>query len=488
MRLLSHAPILLSAVLLSAGVTAQAQISLQSAVNLALKNSPKVRIAQADYEKAQASRSELRDAYVPVVSTQAGYGNATGAPLNVPVVFSISAQSLVFSFSQRDYIRSATEAVRAAELILHNAQVEVVEDTTNTYLALDYGVERQKVMRESIGYADRLVAVTTDRIAVGVDAKVELPKSRRTATQIRLAALQVEDDIAANREHLARLTGLPAQSNETDRASVPEVHLGGTNSGTGMDDGPDSDGIKAAFATARSKQYVAFGDHRYLFRPQIALGANYSRVATSLSSYAAYYPRYAGTPEKPNSENALSFGLQFNIPLLDMAHRQKARGSAAEAARAFADADLQRGVFREGRAKLRNSARELDLRSQLARDDREIAVDQLETLQLQMQAEAGSLQGQQVTPKEQLNAQLQERQKFLDVLAADLQLRQTQVNLLRQTDDLGNWLLSPNPGNRTLTPSVAPGTGINPAGIPGASPSGPVPNTLPSAPSAIPRP
>jgi outer membrane protein TolC len=467
------------------GSRASAQISLQSAVNLALKNSPKIRMAQADLDKARAARSEARDAYIPTIGTQAGYGQSTGAPLGVPVVFSISAQSLIFSFSQKDYIRSTDQSVEAAELSLHNSQVEVVEDTTNTYLALDYSLERKSVLRESISYADRLISVTADRITAGVDPKVELPKSRRTSTQLRLASLQVDDEIAANRQHLAQLTGLPAISLITDRSSVPAFTRSPATENVDIEQLQDSDGIKAAFASARAKQYVAFGDGRYLLRPQIVLVANYSRVATSLSSYLDYYPRYGGVPGAPNSENALSFGLQFNIPLLDMAHRAKARGSAADAARAYAEADQQRGVYRESRSKLLNSTRELDLRAQLARDDREIAQDQLETLSIQLQM--GSSQGPQANPKDQLNAQLQERQKYLDVLSADLQLRQTQVNLLRQTEGLGNWILNA-PGTRSLTPAIPPAAGTNTPGVPGTAPGGASPSIVPQPPSIVPHP
>ena len=468
---------LLAILALPLGVTAHAQISLQSSVNLALKNSPKVRGAKADLDKALAARSEARDAYIPVVSTTAGYGQSTGAPLGVPIIFSMSAQSLIFSFSQKDYIRSTSESVKAAELSLHNVEVEVVEDTTNTYLALDYAVQRKRVLKEALGVADQLVNVTTDRIALGVDAKVELPKSRRTATQIRLQALQVDDEIASNKQHLAQLTGLPTASLLTDRASVPGNRQAPAAAKTDADV-PDSDGIKAAFANARAKQYVAFGDSRYLLRPQISLAANYSRVAIGLSTYAEYYPRY-GAPG--NSENSLSFGLQFNIPLLDMAHRAKARGSAADAARAFADADLQRGTYREGRAKLQNSARELDLRAQLARDDREIAQDQFEAIKLQLDQAGGSGQGPQLTPKDRLNAQLQERQKFLDLLAAELQLLQTQTNLMRQNNTLGDWILAPAAGTGVVTPTVTTPQGVNTPGVPGTpaigAPMTPAPGT-----------
>ena len=108
-----------------------------------------MRGAQADLDKARKPHTaRRRAAYVPViVSTRAGYGQATGAPLGVPVIFSIShAQSLVFSFSQRDYHSLCSGLhVEAAEHALHEQQIEVVEDTTNTYLALDSAIARKQV-------------------------------------------------------------------------------------------------------------------------------------------------------------------------------------------------------------------------------------------------------------------------------------------------------------------------------------------------------
>ena len=458
-----------------------AQISLQTAVDLALRNSPKVRGAQADLEKARAARAEAHDSYIPSVTTQGSYGQSTGAPLGVPVIFSISAQSLVFSFSQRDYIRSTQASVQAAEHALHEQQIEVVEDTTNTYLALDSAIERRRVLGQEGDFAHRLIDVTTDRITAGVDAKVELPKSRRTATQIRLATLQLEDEIAGNSQHLGTLTGLPPAALRTESSSIPNFAAPAPPPEQ-ADAVADSEGVAAVFASARAKQFAAFGDRRYLFRPNISFVTNYSRVDTGLSSYASYYPRYQGTPGNPNSENSLGFGLQINVPLLDMAHRAKARGSAAEAARAFADADLQRGLFREGRAKLQHAALELQLRFDLAHDEQEIAQDQLEALQLQMQASAADLPGPQITPKDHLNAQLQERQRTFDMLTAQLQLRQTQINLLRQTDGLGVWVRNPN--TRDVTPTISPST--NTPGVPGTAPSATTPMPVLPAPATQP--
>ncbi len=241
----------------------------------------------------------------------------------------------------------------------------------------------------------------------------------------------------------------------------------------------DDEGISALQATARAKEYTAFADRRYTLRPQITLVSNYSRVATGLSSYASYYPRYAGTAERPNSENALGFGLQFTIPLLDMAHRARARQSEADAQHAFADVELQRGLFREGRAKLQNSALELQLRADLAREEQEIAQDQFETLQVQLQANAGSSNGVQANPKDALNAELQERQRYYDLLLAKLQVQQIQVNLLQQDGGLSVWVQGSEGTSGTGT-VLAPGA--NAPGVPGTAPQGitPVPPVVPT--------
>ncbi len=460
------------------GGALHAQLSLQSAVDLALKNSPRLHVAQADVAKARAAWQEARDAYIPAVSTTAGYGQSTGAPLNVPIIFSISAQSLVFSFQQRDYVRAAEEARESAQHLLNREQIEVTQDTTNTYVALDNAQARRAVVKRELELADRLVAVTSDRIDAGVDAKVELPKSRRTALQIRLAALQLDDEIAFSARHLATLTGLPASAIQTDSRTIPDLAPIRPQR-EAQAEIADDESISALAALARSKQHQAFGDQRYLLRPQVTLGGNYTRVDTGLSSYADYYPGYAGTPGHPNSENSLSFGLQFTIPLLDMAHRARARESQADAEHASANVTLQRGIFREGRAKLQNSALELQLRADLALAEQEIAEDQFESLQVQLQAIAGSVAGPQANPKDALNAELQERQRSYDLLLARLQLQQVQVNLLQQDGGLGPWVQ----GTSLPPASVAPAPNL-PA-VPGVSPQGSAP-IVPVPPSTQP--
>jgi hypothetical protein len=47
-----------------------------------------------------------------------------------------------------------------------------------------------------------------------------------------------------------------------------------------------------------------------------------------------------------------------------------------------------------------------------------------------------------LTPMVEQNAHLQERQRYLDVLDAELQLQKAQISFLRQTGILNEWLKS----------------------------------------------
>ena len=259
-------------------------------------------------------------------------------------------------------------------------------------------------------------------------------------------------------------------------------------------------GISAAFAAAQAKQYTALGQKNYLLRPQVAFNAEYSRITTDFTSYTAYYP---GFDQRGNSFNSLSLGVEITVPLLDMVHRAKYREAVADAAHSLAEAQEQQLQFLDGRDKLRHSAAELAARTRLANLDRDLAQDQLDAILVRLQADAGAVQGEQLTPKDEQNARLQERLRRLDMLTADLQLQQAEVTLLRQEGSLSNWLAATipsaiaSPAGATPATSVplpattgtAPGTTTPPGTAPALPPTtGTPPAVLPSSPVTTPAP
>jgi outer membrane protein TolC len=409
---------------------AYAQISFTTAIDLALKSNPKVLMAKADVDKAVAAVQQLRDAYIPSVVGGSGLGPPSyGFPLGQPSIFNITAQSLVFSYSQRDYLRAAQAALDAANLNLKDIREGVAEDTAITYLALDRDMRRQTALQEQQGFADRLVSIVQDRLDAGQDTPIDLTTSRLTAAQIRLARLRAEDETTADQAHLARLVGLPAQALSTTSGSIPALPATSSElTGTTLTTSP---AVDSAYAIARSKRETAFGEARYLWRPQISFDGQYSRFA-KFNNLQDYYFRF--------QQNNAAVGVQITVPVYDKAHQAKAREAAADASHAEHEADTMRDQFFDSRLRAHHTAIELSTRSEIASLDQQLAQQQLEVLLVQLKSGSGNLSGPQMSPKDEQTARIAEREKFVAVLNANFEAQQAEINLLRAAGQLESWI------------------------------------------------
>jgi outer membrane protein TolC len=402
-------------------------------VDLALKNSPRVKMAEAEVNKARAVLDQTKDVYIPTLSGGSGLGYSYGFPLGQPSVFNFTSQSLLFNYSQQDYIRAARASLNAANLALRDVRQAVAEDAAVTYLALNRDLQRQAALSDQGGYATRLVNIVQERLDVGQDSQIDLTTVRLSAAQIRLARLRAEDETAADQAHLARLTGLPATGLGVVPSSIPpftpqsaeEAHLGLMT----------SPAVESAFAVAKAKQQTAYGDSRYLWRPQIMFVAQYSLFA-KFNNYTLYYNANAF------QYNNFGIGVDIKLPIFDYLNKAKARESAAEAARALHEADTVRDQFIEGQQKIQRTTEELAARAEVASLDQQLAQQQLDMLTVQLKAGTGNLSGQQMTPKDEQNSRIAEREKFIALLDAEFQMRQAQISLMRQTGQLEPWLKS----------------------------------------------
>ena len=408
---------------------AVAQISFTTAVDLALRNSQKVQMAEAEAAKAQAVLEQAKDVYIPTLSGGSGLGWSYGFPLGQPSVFNFTSQSLLFSFSQKDYIRAAEASLNAADLALRDARQAVAEDAAVTYLALDHDQQRQAVLGEQTGFAAKLVSIVQNRLDAGQDTPIDLTTAKLSAAQIRLARLRAEDESTADQAHLARLTGLPAQGLTVIPSSIPEI---ATQTEDTAGEAPlTSPGVESAYAIAKAKQQTAFGDSRYLWRPQVYFVAQYSLFA-KFNNYDQFYQHF--------QYNNAGIGVDIRLPIFDRVQRAKAHESAADAVRAQHEADAARDQFFEGRLKLRHATAELAARAEVAVLDQQLAQQQLAVMEVQLTSGTGNPSGPPMTPKDEQLSRIAEREKFLAVLDAEFQVRQAQINLMRQTGELEAWL------------------------------------------------
>ncbi len=446
----------LAAILPLLAAPAFAQISLTTAVDLAFRNSPRVQSAAADLARAKAAVQEQRDAYIPSLTVGGtGYGRGFGYPTGTPTLINVQSQSLVFNYSQHDYIRAVRAGYDAASLTLLETRQAVAEDVAIAYLALTHDSARRAALQQEQSFANRLVTIVQDRLAAGQDTPSGLTSAQLTAAQIRLASLRTEDDYAVDAQHFSILTGIPVPDVVVTPDAMPAIAP--PDSSQASIGAPTSPGVDAAYAAARSKRQLALGDARYLYRPQVTFGAQYSRYSTiQNSNFEEYFGRRTNTGALlPFQQDSFGIGVQLTIPIIDYGHRAKARESAADATRAEHDADAQRNLFTEGRFRLDRSVLELAARTEIARLDQLYAQQQLEVLAIQINAPSPT----PTTPKEEQNLHITEREKYLTLLDARFQTQQAQINLLRQTGGLEAWLhslLNPSDAQPSTSATVQP--------------------------------
>jgi outer membrane protein TolC len=414
------------------GAVACAQVSLYTTVDLAMRNSSSVHLAEADVRKAEAALSESKDAVIPSALFGSGVPAfpEVGFTGTTPSIWTATVQSLVFGVPQKHYIDAARFGLKAAISRLHDVREQVALDASTAYIDLDTANRELDVARQQEDFANRLVTIEQERAEAGVDPLGDLLQTRLTAAQIRLGRIRLESRVLTLATQLSALTGLPEGSITTDHASIPEIpQIHG--------DGPPhtSVGIETAQLQARSKLLAAKGDAEFSYMPQMNFIAQYNRNTTLLNSVNEYFA-------KPLPANNFSSGVMIQVPLLDLWHRAKGRESAAEALRAKVEAEEVQQKNNLQIAKLTGSIRELDVQAEISALKQQIAEEELGAIQTQLQMGARDQLngGPQLSPKAELQAHVDERQKYEDALEAGFDLSKARLDLLRSLGHMQDWL------------------------------------------------
>ncbi|HEY0794273.1 MAG TPA: TolC family protein [Acidisarcina sp.] len=422
-----------AALLLMASATSQAQVSLYTAVDLALRNSTSVRMATADVDRARAALHESRDVYKPTINLGSGLGYSYGFPLGEPSVFNVSSQSLILSFSQPDYIRSARAALKASELALKDARQQVVLDTSLDYIQLDSLTRQMTALDAQNAAADKLAQIEQQRVDAGLEARTELLRARLTGAQMRLKRLHLANDAAMLRDKLGHLMGITGDALTTLSESIPTPpSFGETGLGTTLSvdlSALGNEGVQAAYAVAKSKMYVAFGDRRQLHRPQIGFNAIYS-LFSNFNNYTDYYRNF--------QQNNIGIGISMSFPIVDSSRKDKAAESAADAAHATAQADLLRDQTSEQVLQLQKSLAELSAQEEVARLQNDLADAELQAVLAQLESGNGTT-GTQLTPKDEQQARIQQQQRYGEMLDASFELTRARLNLMRAMGTIEDW-------------------------------------------------
>ena len=420
--------------LAAAPVAARAQVSLTTVVQMAERNSARVRMAEADVRKAQAGLSESRDVLIPSIDFSTGLPvfpevGFTGTP---PSLWTATVQSLIWGIPQKRYIHAARLGLEAATASLRDTEQQVVLDASTDYIELDTVNQEIAAARQQQSYASNLVEIEQKRTDAGVDPFSDLLQAKLTAAQIKLNELHLETRAATLSKQLADLTALPNGSIEPDHASIPPIpQISGDTTPK------DATGESSADLEARSKRQIAKGDQEISYLPQLAFGAQYLRNTTLLNDVNSFFKR-------PLPTNNFSSGISIEVPIFNMFDRAKARASAADALRATVQAEEAARQHQIQIATLSSSLRELSTQEEIANLKQQIAQQSVNSVVTEMEVGTGAGIGPGAqappSPKVEEQARIDERQKYQDALEAELSLSKTRLNLLRALGHMQDWL------------------------------------------------
>jgi len=122
-----------------------------------------VKLAQSDVLKAKGAIQQVEDAYIPNLSIGSMVGYSYGFPTGQPSIASAQMQSLVLSFPQRQYMKSARAGLKAAELALKEAREQVALNASTDYVELDTVTVELDAARQQENYAGRVVEIEQQR-------------------------------------------------------------------------------------------------------------------------------------------------------------------------------------------------------------------------------------------------------------------------------------------------------------------------------------
>jgi outer membrane protein TolC len=322
-------------------------ISLDTAIELAYRNSEELRIALLQVERSQEGLRAEQAALYPTANFNAnlessnqvvgGQGLGSGGGVSTRLGSNVRAEyDLGLSGARSARIRGAEEQVRLAELSFEQVREDLRLGTTTDYYAVQEAIEQIRINQGFLAEAERNLRDTQLRQEVGVGTRFDVLQAEVQVANARQALTQSVSQRQIAQRQLARRLNVPPTIDLTTLA----VAIAGS--------WPLSleDSIVQAFQN-RSELEQALVERSFnetqrqlrlaQLRPNLGLFAQYG-VQTQLTS---------PTGSTFSLDDGFSVGAQFSWPLFD--------GGATRAQVAQSELDIQ--IDEAGFANSRNTIR-----------------------------------------------------------------------------------------------------------------------------------
>jgi outer membrane protein TolC len=435
---------ILAVVFIPASLLAE-PVPLKRVVQLALTHATGGAIAAADERRAAAAYRELKGNYTPQLSTGAGLGYSFGFPLGLegsaPSLFNLNAQSAVLNPSLRDFVRAARIDSTVASLKNKDQRNQIIQDAVLSYAELAKWEQRLAQLQETERQTEKMQAAVSERVKEGVDSELDGTRARLSAARVRLRLAEAQGAADVLREHLSKLTGLPAAGLQTEAESLPDFPAQPRDADAPTWAAELNPAVQAAVEHARAQYLRAEGEHRS-FWPSFDFAAQYA-LLSKFNNFQDYY-----IPSKPctvsgisvlcvtNSfrQNNATIGVSIRFPFFNASQRARAQAADADALKATKQAEAARNQVSEETLRLQRAVSQMQAARDVGQLEYEIAQKNLAAVQTRMDAGTSTIHDLD-------DARTQASERFIALQDVTFELQRAQLGLLRSTGDLEKWAL-----------------------------------------------
>jgi len=406
-------------------VSARAEkVSLKRAVELALTHSAAAGIAAADEQRAFAAYREARSQYIPQAQVGSGLGDSWGYPLSLegaaPSLVNVTAQSPLFNPALRDFVKATRNEYEATSAGTKDRRNQIMQETALAYLELMKWEAQIEPLQRQQEDARRMEQVVSQRVQEGVDSAQTTPKARLATARAHLRITQAQSAVEALRATLSQLTGIPADSIQTDADSV--TPLPNTVQPASAENSP---AVMIARQHAIAQSFRARAEHRSLW-PSVDFASQYA-VLAKFNNWLQFFPT------KAFERNNATIGVVIRFPFFNPAQHAHAEAADADAIRANHEVELTKNQVSQETLKLQRSVEQLKAAQEVSELEYEISQSEADAIEVRMNSGTA-------TVHDAANARAEMSAKYGALEDANFQLLRARIALLRSAGELESWV------------------------------------------------
>jgi outer membrane protein len=195
-------------------------VTLDDAIELALRVQPAVVQARGAVTNAQSSKREALGAWLPSVTSSGSWGLASNSRYNSATGTFVSADrqdsysaglsaslTLFDGFQRNANSRSAAATLESADAKLTNQQFQVILQVKQAFFNALAAAELVRVSETQIQRADEQLKAAQEKLAAGSATRSDTLRSRVELGNAQLAQLTAQTQLATAEANLARLIG-----------------------------------------------------------------------------------------------------------------------------------------------------------------------------------------------------------------------------------------------------------------------------------------